>query len=412
MLKYWWVEDLVDSEEKAMGTYLAELILLTLYSSSTFESKPPGTQIMSPRELSSWLALYFAGRGAEARQAFEAGTIFVDRLFEHEDALSYDKRNRILGEIEVEFHNKLVKAFKKYLRLDVIPEELREKVRDVLLDIRAQLYRGYYTDVLTPSGTTKITEDWLKSNITSRQGLKGEDVDKLVLCLADSGLALKYHFNYTYYIFPAPCLSDEIIESLVKPLERPLERVEAKPSIPPPPKPERFDVKPSREILEGIVASVFEDLGFKVIPNAKKESRKASPIEVDVWAEKKIADTKFSVYVSCKNWDKAVDRSVIDEETGRVLSLREWPQLKVIIAKEVTAPAKEIAEADGFIVIELGKRAEAEKAREIYELVYRALNELFTSIALPRLREIASRIAEVRESLKKVEEELTSLLAK
>jgi hypothetical protein len=103
---------------------------------------------------------------------------------------------------------------------------------------------------------------------------------------------------------------------------------------------------------------------------------------------------------------------VIDEETGRVLSLKEWPQLKVIIAKEVTAPAKEIAEANGFIVIELGKRAEAEKAREIYELVYRALNELFTSIAPPRLREIASRIAEVRESLKKVEEELTSLLAK
>jgi hypothetical protein len=101
-----------------------------------------------------------------------------------------------------------------------------------------------------------------------------------------------------------------------------------------------------------------------------------------VWASKKIADTSFSVYVSCKNWDRAVDGSVIDEETGRVLSLREWPQLKVIIAKEVTAPAKEIAEeANGFVVIELGKRAEAEKAREIYELVYRVLNELFTSIA-------------------------------
>jgi hypothetical protein len=121
---------------------------------------------------------------------------------------------------------------------------------------------------------------------------------------------------------------------------------------------------------------------------------------------------RFSVYVSCKNWDKPVDRSVIDEEAGRVLNLKDWPQLKVIIAKEVTAPAKEVAEADGFLVIELGKRAEAEKAREIYELVYRALNELFTSIAPPRLREIASRIAEVRENLKKVEEELTSLLAK
>jgi hypothetical protein len=96
-------------------------------------------------------------------------------------------------------------------------------------------------------------------------------VDKLVFCLAGSGLALKYYFNYTHYIFPAPCLSDEIIESLVKPLERPLERAEAKPSIPPPPKPERFDVKPSREVLKGIVASVFEDLGFNVI--TKREER-------------------------------------------------------------------------------------------------------------------------------------------
>jgi len=84
-----------------------------------------------------------------------------------------------------------------------------------------------------------------------------------------------------------------------------------------------YFIKPSREILEGIVASVFEGLGFKATTNAKRESRKASPIEVDVWAEKKIADTSFSVYVSCKNWDRAVDRSVIDEETGRVLSLKE-----------------------------------------------------------------------------------------
>ena len=59
-----------------------------------------------------------------------------------------------------------------------------------------------------------------------------------------------------------------------------------------------------------------------------------------MWASKKIADTSFSVYVSCKNWDRAVDRSVIDEETGRVLSLREWPQLKVIIAKESLPPLK------------------------------------------------------------------------
>jgi hypothetical protein len=391
--KYWWVEDLVDSEAKAMGTYLAELLLLTLYSSDTFESKPTSTRIMSPRELSSWLALYFADRGAEARQAFEAGTIFIDRLLEHEDVLSYDKRNRVLGEIEAEFHNKFVKAFKKYLRLDVIPEELREKARDVLLDIRAQLYRG---EVLTPLGTTDITENTLKNDIEIHQGLKGEDVNELVSRLASSGLMLKYYyfcdyyfyeydyyFYDTYYVFPAPCLSDEVIELVAKP-ENPAERppiVEMRLPIPPPPKPERFDVKPSRDVLEGIVASVFENLGFNVVTNARKEPRKGSPIEVDVWAWKRVADTRFSVYVSCKNWNKAVDRSVIDEETGRILNLRELPQLKVIIAKEATAPAKEVAEANGFVIIELRRKAEAKKAREIYELVYRALNKVFTSIA-------------------------------
>jgi hypothetical protein len=78
----------------------------------------------------------------------------------------------------------------------------------------------------------------------------------------------------------------------------------------------------------------------------------------------------------------------------------------------LTEPAREVAEADGFVVIELGKKAEADRDREIYELVYGTLNELFTSIAPPRLREIASRIADVRESLRKVEEELTSLLAR
>jgi len=85
-------------------------------------------------------------------------------------------------------------------------------------------------------------------------------------------LTLKYYFDCTHYIFPAPCLSDEVIELLAKP-EKPAERspiVEMKPPIP---KPERFDIKPSREILEGIVASVLKDLGFDISTNVKKTSR-------------------------------------------------------------------------------------------------------------------------------------------
>jgi hypothetical protein len=180
-----------------------------------------------------------------------------------------------------------------------------------------------------------------------------------------------------------------VIELLAKP-EKPAERspiVEMRLPIPPPPKPERFDIKPSREILEGIVASVLKDLGFDVSTNVKKTSRGGGFIEVDVWAQKMVTGMRFSIYVSCRNWDKALDRPFIDEEVGRTLNLVEWPQLKVIVAKELTEPARETTKANGFITIELGKKAEAERKGDI-QLVYSIPNEIFTSIAPPRLREI------------------------
>jgi len=79
-----------------------------------------------------------------------------------------------------------------------------------------------------------------------------------------------------------------------------------------------------------------------------------------------VTGMRFSIYVSCRNWDKALDRPFIDEEVGRTLNLVEWPQLKVIVAKELTEPARETTKANGFITIELGKKAETENAREIY----------------------------------------------
>jgi hypothetical protein len=159
---------------------------------------------------------------------------------------------------------------------------------------------------------------------------------------------------------------------------------EVKPPPPPPvvpPSPSKrvenlIRARPSREVLEGIVASVLEDLGFRVSTNVRLEARRGSPIEVDIWAQRVIGRTRFSIYVSCKNWNRAVDRSVIDEEAGRVMNLRDIPQLKVLIAKELTEPAREAAEADGFMVIELGRKADAENSREIYEIVYKAFNEL------------------------------------
>jgi hypothetical protein len=172
---------------------------------------------------------------------------------------------------------------------------------------------------------------------------------------------------------------------------------------------ELSSTRPSREVLEGVVARVLRDLGFSVQTNVRLPA-KGGEVEVDVWGFKSVGGSQFRVYVSCKNWDRDVDRHVVDQEFGRVLQLDYMPHLRVLIVKGLTEPARKAALDDGFMVIELGRKAEAENSKEIYEIVYRAFNELFTAIAPPRLREIAEKLAEIRENLRKVEEEITKLL--
>jgi hypothetical protein len=158
----------------------------------------------------------------------------------------------------------------------------------------------------------------------------------------------------------------------------------------------RFDselpsVKPSREILEGVVARVLRDLGFNVQTNVRLPAR-GGEVEVDVWAFKNIGGFQFRVYVSCKNWDRDVNRHVVDQEFGRVLQLDHMPHLRILVVRSLTEPARKVALDDGFMVIELGRKADTENSREIYEAVYRAFDELFTAIAPPRLREIAEKL--------------------
>jgi len=403
------LEDLLDNEPKAMGVYLA-LLYLRLKKDYTFTTEPSGKDIIAEKNARELFAFYLAGRGDDIRRAFDAATEFIDRLFFAGSNLDYKERNEELEDIECRYLEKFATAFKKYLRLNVIPEEFREIARSVMLDIKNQLYEN----AITRCGTVKIIKSNLENNIRKWYNMGDEEARRLISSLTRSGLIIDDYPYPAWYTVPAPCLSDIVLESMAKGEVKP----EVKPPSPlpmvPPPPSKRVEnlirAKPSREVLEGIVASVLEDLGFKVSTNVRLEARRGSPIEVDVWAQRMIGRTRFSIYVSCKNWDRAVDRSVIDEETGRVINLRDIPQLKVLIAKELTEPAREAAEADGFMVIELGRKADAENSKEIYEIVYRAFNELFTAIAPPRLREIADRLAEIRENLRRVEEEITRLL--
>jgi hypothetical protein len=146
----------------------------------------------------------------------------------------------------------------------------------------------------------------------------------------------------------------------------------------------RFDselpsVKPSREVLEGVVARVLRDLGFNVQTNVRLPAR-GGEVEVDVWAFKSVGGSQFRVYVSCKNWDRDVDRHVVDQEFGRVLQLDYMPHLRVLVVRSLTEPARKAALDDGFFVVELGEKASTENSQEVYELVYGKLKEIFIGI--------------------------------
>ncbi|MCL7384588.1 MAG: restriction endonuclease [Thaumarchaeota archaeon] len=314
------------------------------------------------------LTTYFIGREKEAKLAFEAGSTFIEKLLEYENVPNPDKGREILWKIEDEFYNEFLKAFKKYLRLDRIPDRYyREKIRDTLLHINSKLYNE---GLLTPNGTFIITRKKLIKELKTILETGDKEIWKIISYSINSGLIVKIS-SLDDYIFPAPCLSSEIIELITKSIS------EMESFSLPPPRLEHFEVEPSREVLEGIVASVFKDLGFEVSTNVKKETRRGNPIEVDVWAQKEVIGSRFSIYVSCKN--QPIDRSVINEEIGRVLNLRELPQLKVIISEKLWRSAREMAEANGFLIIELKRKAETKNARDIYEFLYRTFIKLFSS---------------------------------
>jgi len=133
-------------------------------------------------------------------------------------------------------------------------------------------------------------------------------------------------------------------------------------------------VTPAKEILESIVADVLKHLGFRVETNKMLKAKGEEEIEADVWG---IKGNTFCVYASCKNWNREVDRNTIFSEVGRISNLNQSPHLKIFVAKKLTESARETALKSGFIVIELGEKAEKNNAEEIYDTVHKHLREIF-----------------------------------
>jgi len=92
---------------------------------------------------------------------------------------------------------------------------------------------------------------------------------------------------------------------------------------------------------------------------------------------------KLRVYVSCKNWDKDVDKTVVDNEFGGVLQLYRLPHLRILVVKSLSNFTRKLALDNGFVVIELGEKATSQSAQEVYSMIYNKLEEVFLGLTLP-----------------------------
>jgi hypothetical protein len=160
----------------------------------------------------------------------------------------------------------------------------------------------------------------------------------------------------------------------------------------------------AKDLLEDIVAEALESLGFNVRVDHRVQGR-TGEVEVDVWGEKLVGDTRFAVYASCKNWDNPVDVGTVREEFGRVLQMMLIPHARILVAPYFTDPARREAVADGFMVVEVGEKAHDGNVDKIYSRVYYKLDRLFTGVAPRRLQELAEKVRELAERARRIAEE-------
>ena len=107
-----------------------------------------------------------------------------------------------------------------------------------------------------------------------------------------------------------------------------------------------------RDPLEAATAYAFKLLGFDVRTNVYGKNRAGQDVEIDVKAIK----GGLEIYASCKNLDSPVDRPTVEQEVGRVNSLKKLPHLKVLVVSSLNDQARETAKSEGFLLVELNRK--------------------------------------------------------
>jgi len=304
-------------------------------------------------------------------------------------------RSEVIESMEDEKYETFKSSLYSFLRRDAKLDDVK-KIVQALLELKKK------TGVKTKRGSYAYLLD-LKETVADVEDIR-IDADISIKQLRELGFFIlvvpagKYR-EYKLYdvIVPAPYTDMDILRLFGAPEGA---RAEAKVEVEGVAIASKFEaLRPSREVLEGIVAEALRSLGFRAQTNFRLPA-KGGDVEVDVWATKSVGGSQFRVYASCKNWDKDVDRQVVDQEFGRVLQLYQLPHLRILVVKSLTEPARRAAFDDGFFVVELGEKASASNAREVYDIVYNKLREIFIGIAPDRIRSVVERL---RSALKELE---------
>ena len=281
----------------------------------------------------------------------------------------------------------------KFLKRDK-PDEVKKVVQALLKlkkETELKTKRGSFAKPLFLKEAVASVED---INIDVDTSIKQLRELGFFILVVPSGKHREQEQEYEVYnvIVPAPYTDMDILKV---PEEARAEEARAEVEGVAPPK----GLRPSREVLENIVAKALRSLGFNVQTNFKLLA-KGGEVEVDVWATKSVGGAQFRVYASCKNWDRDVDRQVVDQEFGRVLQLYQLPHLRILVVKSLTEPARRAAFDDGFFVVELREKASAGNAQEVYDIVYDKLKEIFIGIAPEKVRKVVEGL---RSALKELE---------
>jgi len=240
------------------------------------------------------------------------------------------------------------------------------------------------------------------------------------------------------YAFPAPMFTDDFVNLLQEflnktdttspPLkennETPLQDVsyyrysstgvnETIPSVPQPLLPvvcSSEDIRNTftgvRDPLEAATAYAFKLLGFDVRTNVYEKNRAGQDVEIDVKAIKR----GLEIYASCKNLDRPVDRPIVEQEVGRVNSLKKLPHLKVLVVSSLNDQARETAKSEGFLLVELNKKVTDEDLDNACIKIREQLRKYFETLAPPELVSAYTALQEALNSLKNVEEGLKKVI--